>query len=62
MIITDICMTEMDGVELCRRVKANYSQTEIPVILLTSLVNPEDVIEVLERGGDNSITKPNTEE
>ena len=55
-------MTEMDGVELCRRVKANYSQTEIPVILLTSLVNPEDVIEVLERGGDNSITKPNTEE
>ena len=44
IIITDICMPEMDGYEFCRRVKANDSQTEIPVILLTSLSNPEDVI------------------
>lgn len=55
MIITDICMPEMDGDELCRRVKTNYSQREIPVILLTSLVNPEDVIEGLDCRADNFI-------
>ena len=62
IIITDICMPEMDGYEFCRRVKANDSQTEIPVILLTSLSNPEDVIEGLECGADNFITKPYSEE
>ena len=58
MIITDICMPFMDGYELCRRVKEQDSQKEIPVILLTSLSNPEDVIEGLECGADNFITKP----
>lgn len=62
IIITDICMPEMDGYELCRRVKAQVRQTEIPVILLTSLANPEDVIEGLECGADNFITKPYSED
>lgn len=58
IIISDICMPFMDGYELCRRVKEQDSQKEIPVILLTSLSNPEDVIEGLECGADNFITKP----
>ena len=58
IIITDICMPAMDGYELCRRVKALDRPREIPVILLTSLSNPEDVIEGLECGADNFITKP----
>jgi len=58
VIITDIVMPEMDGYEFCRRVKNQHLNEEIPVILLTSLSNPEDVIEGLECGADNFITKP----
>jgi len=58
IIISDICMPKMDGYELCRRVKAMDNPKEIPVILLTSLSNPEDVIDGLECGADNFITKP----
>jgi len=61
IIISDICMPVMDGYELCRRVKALDRPREIPVILLTSLSNPEDVIEGLECGADNFITKPYAE-
>jgi PAS domain S-box-containing protein len=61
IIISDIIMPEMDGYELCRRVKALDREKEIPVILLTSLSNPEDVIEGLECGADNFITKPYAE-
>lgn len=61
LIITDICMPEMDGYELCRQVKSLNKKIEIPVILLTSLADPEDVIEGLECGADNFITKPYSE-
>src|SRR5665647_964185 len=62
VIITDICMPGMDGYELCRKIKELNRTIEIPVILLTSLSNPEDVIEGLECGADNFITKPYSEE
>lgn len=58
IIISDINMPEMDGYELCRRIKAQDSKQDIPVILLTSFSDPEDVIEGLECGADNFITKP----
>ena len=61
IIISDICMPEMDGYQMCRIVKAMDRDLEIPVILLTSLSNPEDVIEGLECGADNFISKPYTE-
>jgi len=62
VIISDICMPLMDGYELCRKVKAQKREKNIPVILLTSLANPEDVIEGLDCGADNFITKPYSEE
>ena len=62
IIISDICMPVMDGYELCRKVKADKKNENIPVILLTSLANPEDVIEGLDCGADNFITKPYSEE
>lgn len=58
IIISDINMPEMDGYELCRRIKAQDRKQDIPVILLTSFSDPEDVIEGLECGADNFITKP----
>ncbi|HEY6872699.1 MAG TPA: response regulator [Geobacteraceae bacterium] len=58
LIISDIIMPEMDGYELCRAIKADERYRDIPVILLTSLADPHDVIRGLECGADNFITKP----
>ena len=58
LVISDIVMPEMDGFELCRRIKGNDALKEIPVILLTALSDPEDVLRGLECGADNFIIKP----
>ena len=62
LLITDVQMPEMDGYELCERVKKSAELREIPVILLTSLSAPEDIIRGLECGADNFIVKPYDEE
>jgi hypothetical protein len=61
LVISDIIMPEMDGYEVCRRIKSNDALKSIPVILLTSLSDPHDVIEALECGADNFVTKPYNE-
>ena len=58
LVISDIIMPEMDGYELCRMIKADEQLRMIPVILLTSLSNAEDIIKALECGADHFITKP----
>jgi diguanylate cyclase (GGDEF)-like protein len=58
MVISDIVMPEMDGFELCRRIKADGRFKDIPVILLTSLSSLEDVMRGLKCGAENFITKP----
>jgi two-component system, sensor histidine kinase and response regulator len=58
LIISDIIMPEMDGYELCRRIKQDEALRDIPVVLLTSLFDPRDVIAGLECGADNFFTKP----
>lgn len=58
MIISDIMMPEMDGYELCRIIKSDESFKKIPVILLTTLSSPDDVLKGLDCGADNFITKP----
>jgi len=58
LVITDIVMPEMDGYELCKTIKSDPVTKEIPVMLLTTLSNPEDVIKGLENGADNFMTKP----
>ena len=62
MVITDIVMPGMDGYELCQRIKADENLKDIPVILLTGLSDPEDIIKGLACGADNFITKPYDEE
>ena len=62
LVITDINMPEMDGYELCRRIKDDATICELPVILLTSLSDPEDILKGLECGADNFIVKPYDEE
>ncbi len=58
VVITDINMPEMDGYELCRRIRSAPEFSHVPVILLTSLSDPEDVFRGLECGADNFVTKP----
>ncbi len=58
IIISDINMPEMDGYELCRHVKDDAQFKEIPVILLTTLSDTEDVLKALECGANSFITKP----
>jgi DNA-binding response OmpR family regulator len=58
LILTDIVMPEMDGYTLCRLIKQNPQTARIPVILVTQLFDPVDVIRGLEAGADNFIIKP----
>jgi len=62
LVISDVIMPEMDGYELCRRIKNDDRYRDIPVILLTSLAESLDVIRGLECGADNFISKPYNEE
>src|SRR6185503_16287206 len=62
LVISDIMMPEVDGYQLCQQIKTNESLKDIPVILLTSLSDPKDVIRGLECRADNFITKPYDEE
>jgi len=58
VVLTDVVMPEMDGYELCHAIKQNVETKEIPVILVTQLFDPVDVIKGLEAGADNFIIKP----
>jgi len=58
VVVSDIMMPEMDGYELCRQIRADKGLMDIPVILLTSLSDPKDVIKGLESGANNFIIKP----
>jgi signal transduction histidine kinase/HPt (histidine-containing phosphotransfer) domain-containing protein len=58
LVISDVVMPEMDGYELSRRIKADANLRGIPVILVTTMSDPEDVIRGLECGADNFVLKP----
>jgi len=58
IVLTDVMMPGMDGYELCRRIK--QEDAEIPVIMVTSLFDPADVMKGLASGADSFIVKPVT--
>lgn len=57
-VISDIIMPVMDGYEMCKRVKNDEALRDIPFILLTTLVETEDIIKGLNAGADNYVIKP----
>jgi C4-dicarboxylate-specific signal transduction histidine kinase len=58
LMVSDILMPEMDGFELCRRVRKIETVKHTPIILLTHLNDPADVLHSLEVGADYFISKP----
>ena len=61
LVVTDILMPHMNGYQLCQKIKEDDRLKHIPVILLTSLSDPGDVIKGLKVRADNFITKPYNE-
>lgn len=58
MVITDVVMPEMDGYALCKEIKSLQELRDVPVVLLTSLSGPQDIVRGLECGADSFIRKP----
>ena len=58
LILSDIVMPEMDGFELCSEIKKDEDLQNIPVVLITALKDPKDVVRGLTCGADNFLTKP----
>jgi DNA-binding response OmpR family regulator len=58
LILLDIMMPEMDGYEVCRRIRANPETEIIPVVLVTSLDPAQERVKGLESGADDFLSKP----
>src|SRR5688572_3113518 len=58
VVITDIVMPKLDGYGLCHALKASPGTAGVPVVLVTSLNEPLDVVRALAAGADNYVTKP----
>nr|WP_321444265.1 PleD family two-component system response regulator [uncultured Cohaesibacter sp.] len=58
IVLLDVMMPEMDGFEVCRRIKANPQTMHIPVVMVTALDQVSDRVMGLEAGADDFLTKP----
>ncbi len=56
--LLDVMMPKMDGIEVCRRLKADPSLPFMPIIMVTAKTDSKDIVAGLEAGGDEYLTKP----
>ena len=58
IILLDVVMPEMDGIEMCRRLRQDKTTADIPVIMVTTRGEPEEVEEAFLAGCNDYVTKP----
>ena len=58
LVMSDITMPGISGYDVCRYIKTELRRPELPVLLLTALSDPMDIVQGLEAGADNYVTKP----
>jgi CheY-like chemotaxis protein len=58
LILTDMVMPEMDGQEMIKRIRTMEGMADIPVLIISGIVGPKEIREVLERGTTEFQTKP----
>ncbi|HEX4298696.1 MAG TPA: PleD family two-component system response regulator [Devosia sp.] len=58
IILLDVMMPEIDGFEVCRRLKADRKTAHVPVLMITALDQPSDRVKGLQAGADDFLTKP----
>src|SRR6187431_30080 len=58
IVLLDVMMPDMDGFEVCRRLKSNPATHHVPVVMVTALDQPSDRVRGLRAGADDFLTKP----
>ena len=58
LVLLDVMMPEMDGFEVCARLKGSARTGHLPIVMVTALDQPEDRVRGLEAGADDFLTKP----
>lgn len=58
VILLDVMMPDLDGIEVCQRIKANPQWQAVPIIMVTALTAKEDLARCLAAGADDFISKP----
>jgi two-component system cell cycle response regulator len=61
IVLLDVMMPDLDGFEVCRKLKSNPATHHIPVVMVTALDQPSDRVRGLEAGADDFLTKPVTD-
>src|ERR1700737_2877498 len=58
IVLLDVMMPELDGFEVCQRIKADPTMEGIPVIMVTALIDVDDLVKGFNAGADDFVTKP----